>query len=66
MLKNPRTLDTFYDSKFSQLLFAGIFLLNNQIKEMLSKDVGWIAFLYVLQSVIEQINAFWFTKTGIV
>ena len=41
MLKNPRTLDTFYDSKFSQLLFAGIFLLNNQIKEMLSKDVGW-------------------------
>ena len=36
---------------------------------MLGKKVKWfqwIAFLYVLQSVIEQINDFWFTKTGIV
>ena len=53
MLKNRRALDTFFacqlnenvylrqNSKFSQLLFAAIFLLNNFIEAMLSKNVGW-------------------------
>ena len=39
------------------------------IGAMLGKKVGWfqqIAFLFVLQLVIEQINDFWFTKAGIV
>ena len=81
VLKNPLVLDTFLhanlikhvylkqNSKFSKFLFAPIFLLNDVIGAMLSKNVGWflqIAFLYVLQSVIWQINDFWFTKTGIV
>ena len=46
-----------------------MFVLNDVIEAILSKNVGWflwIAILYVLQSVIEQINDFWFTKTGIV
>ena len=59
MLKNLRALDTFLHAnqmkmytwvkiiKFSQRLFAAIFLLNNVIGAMLSKNVGWldIAFL---------------------
>ena len=50
MLKNPRALDTFLhanqivylrqNSKFSQLLFAAIFLLKSVIGPMLSKNVG--------------------------
>ena len=55
MLKNPRALHTRYifacksneivylrqNREFSQLLFAAIFLLNNVIGAMLSKNVGW-------------------------
>ena len=53
MLKNPRALDTFLHANqmkmytwdkivnFWQLFFAAIFLLNNVIGAMLSKNVGW-------------------------
>ena len=53
VLKNPLVLDTFLhanlikhvylkqNSKFSKFLFAPIFLLNDVIGAMLSKNVGW-------------------------
>ena len=46
-------------------MFSAIFLLKNVTGAMLSKNVGWflyVTFFYVLQSVVERINDFWFTK----